>query len=100
MAAIFAQHHCDTRASRPTLCRLAQRLARDPQTHSRRSGAVFQNAAAGRESSSRGTAAELLRDLEMVAAIVNRAHRRLAGAEAAELDRQQREAARQQIAAH
>ena len=35
MAAIFAQHHCDTRRSRPTVCRVAQRFARDPQTHSR-----------------------------------------------------------------
>ena len=38
--------------SRPTVCRLAQRLARDPQTHSGRSGAVFQNAAAGAGESS------------------------------------------------
>jgi len=39
--------------------------------------------------------AELLRDLEMAAAIVNRAQRRLAGA--AELDARQRESARRQI---
>ena len=52
MAAIFAEHHCDTRASRPTVCRLAQRLARDPQTHSGRSRAVFQNAAASAGESS------------------------------------------------
>src|SRR5208282_5960782 len=44
-----------------------------------------------------GTSAELLRDLEMMAAIANRAHRRLAGAAATELDHQQREAARHQI---
>src|SRR5262249_3313025 len=41
--------------------------------------------------------AELMRDLEMVRAIVNRAHRRLAGGAAEELDPQQRAAARQQI---
>ena len=34
--------------------------------------------------------AELMRDLEMVTAIVNRAQRRLAGAAAVELDQQQR----------
>src|SRR5262249_32611156 len=44
-----------------------------------------------------GAAAEVIRDLEMVTAILNRAHRRLAGAAALELDAQQREAARQQI---
>jgi len=41
---------------------------------------------------------ELVRDLEMMAAILNRAQRRLAGAAAVELDRQQGEAAQQQIA--
>lgn len=49
-------------------------------------------------SAERNEGAELLRDPEMVAAIVNRAHRRLAGAEAAELEWQPRQAARQQIA--
>ena len=44
-----------------------------------------------------GTGAELLRDLEMVVAIMNRAQRRLAGAAATELDHQQRKAARHQI---
>jgi ParB-like chromosome segregation protein Spo0J len=44
-----------------------------------------------------GTGAELLRDLEMVVAIVNRAQRRLAGAAATELDDQQGKAARHQI---
>src|SRR5207248_4136262 len=44
-----------------------------------------------------GTDAELLRDLEMVMTIVNRTHRRLAGAAAAELDEQQSKAARHQI---
>jgi hypothetical protein len=40
---------------------------------------------------------ELLRDPEMVAAIVNRAHRRLAGATATNVDQQQSKAARYQI---
>ena len=44
-----------------------------------------------------GTGAELLRDLEMVVAIVSRAQRRLAGAAATELDEQQAKAARHQI---
>jgi hypothetical protein len=43
------------------------------------------------------TGAELLRDLEMVVAIVNRAHRRLAGAAATEVDQQQAKAALYQI---
>ena len=38
--------------SRPTVCRVAQRFARDPQTHSGRSRAVFQNAAASAGESS------------------------------------------------
>jgi hypothetical protein len=97
MAAIFAQHHCETREAgqlyaawhegspairkrildAPDLFFKTQRQERKPATTA---------------------AAELLRDLEMVAAIVNRAHRRLAGAAAMELDRQQGEVARQQIA--
>ena len=51
----------------------------------------------GRRKRRRAPAADLMRDLETVTAIVNRAHRRLAGANAAELDRQQRAAARKQI---
>ncbi len=38
--------------SRPTVCRVAQWFARRPQTHSGRSRAVFQNAAASRGESS------------------------------------------------
>src|SRR5207248_2264820 len=44
-----------------------------------------------------GPAADLLRDLEMAAAIVNRARRRLAGAVSLELDRQPCAAAQRQI---
>ena len=46
MAAIFAKHHCDTPGSRPTVWCLAPRFARDPQTDSGCSRAVFQSAAA------------------------------------------------------
>jgi hypothetical protein len=42
---------------------------------------------------SAGTGTELLRDLEMIAATVNRAQRRLTGATATELDAQQSKAA-------
>jgi hypothetical protein len=40
--------------SRPTVCRLAARIGRDPETHSGRSGAVFQNATAGAREDSSG----------------------------------------------
>jgi ParB family transcriptional regulator, chromosome partitioning protein len=95
MAAIFAGHHCDTReagqlygAWRRGSAAIRQRILDDP--------ALFFKTQR-QEKVPLGTAAELIRDLEMVAAIVNRAHRRLAGAAAVELDDQQRAAARQQI---
>src|SRR5712692_4852773 len=96
MAVIFAQHHCDTRqagqlyaAWRQGSPAIRQRLLDEPE--------MFFKAQRQEVKPSTTTAAELLRDLEMVAAIVNRAHRRLAGAAATELDRQQGETARQQI---
>src|SRR5215471_15162860 len=49
------------------------------------------------ENAPAGTGAELLRDLEMIAAIVNRAQQRLTGAAATDLDAQQGKAARYQI---
>src|SRR5215831_2710758 len=95
MAAIFAEHHCDTReagqlyaAWRRGSAAIRQRILDDP--------ALFFKTQR-QEKIPAGPATELIRDLEMVAAIVNRAHRRLAGAEAAELDHQRRAAARQQI---
>jgi ParB/RepB/Spo0J family partition protein len=95
MAAIFAEHHCDTReagqlyaAWRRGSAAIRKRILDDP--------ALFFKAQR-QEKAPPGTGAELIRDLEMVTAIVNRAHRRLAGAEGAELDHQQRAAARQQI---
>jgi ParB/RepB/Spo0J family partition protein len=96
MAAIFAQHHCDTRqagqlyaAWRQGTPAIRQRILDAPEL-------FFKTQR--QEGKPSPTAAELLRDLEMVAAIVNRTHRRLAGAAAMELDRQQSEVARQQIA--
>lgn len=95
MAAIFAEHRCDTReagqlyaAWRRGSAAIRKRILDDP--------ALFFKTQR-QEKAPPGTGAELIRDLEMVAAIVSRAHRRLAGAEAVDLDRQQRTAARQQI---
>jgi len=95
MAAAFAQHHCNTRQAGQLYAAwrggppvIRQRLLDEP--------ALFFKAQ--RQAEPKATAApvaELLRDLEMAAAIVNRAARRLAGA--AEMDGQQREAARRQI---
>jgi ParB/RepB/Spo0J family partition protein len=95
MAAIFAGHHCDTReagqlygAWRRGSAAIRKRILDDP--------ALFFKTQR-QENVPPGPTAELIPDLEMVTAIVNRANRRLAGAEAAELDDQQRAAARQQI---
>jgi hypothetical protein len=95
MAAIFAEHHCDTReaghlyaAWRRGSGAVRKRILDDP--------ALFFKTQR-QEKMPAGPAAELIRDLEMVAAIVNRAHRRLAGAEAVELSPPQRAAAGQQI---
>jgi len=95
MAAIFAEHHCDTReagqlyaAWRRGPAAIRKRILEDP--------ALFFKTQR-QEKIPAGPAAELIRDLDMVGAIVNRAQRRLSGAEAAELDEPQRAAARQQI---
>ena len=95
MAAVFAEHHCDTRqagqlyaAWRQGSPPIRQRILAAPE--------LFFKTQREEAKPSPTPAAELVRDLEMVTAIVNRAHRRLAGA--MELDRQQSEAARQQIA--
>ena len=96
MAAIFAEHHCDTReagqlyaAWRKGSAAIRKRILDDP--------ALFFKTQRQAAKSTAGPAAELVRDLEMVTAIVNRAHRRLAGAEATELDARNANAARQQI---
>jgi ParB family chromosome partitioning protein len=97
MAAIFAQHHCDTReagqlygAWRQGSPAIRKRILDDPELFFKAQRQAQENAPAG-------TGAELLRDLEMVAAIVNRVQRRLTGAAAAELDDRQSKAARHQI---
>ncbi len=97
MAAIFAQHHCDTReagqlyaAWRKGSPAIRKRILDDPEL-------FFKAQRQAQEKAPAGTGAELLRDLEMMAAIANRAHRRLAGAAATELDHQQCKAARHQI---
>jgi ParB family chromosome partitioning protein len=97
MAAIFAQHHCDTReagqlyaAWRKGSSAIRKRILDAPDL-------FFKAQRQAQERAPAGTGAELLRDLEMVVAIVNRAQRRLAGAAATELDLQQSKAARYQI---
>ena len=97
MSAIFAQHHCDTReagqlyaAWRKGSPAIRKRILDDPEL-------FFKTQRQAREKAPAGTGADLLRDLEMMAAIANRAHRRLAGAAATELDHLQRKAARRQI---
>jgi len=97
MAAIFAQHHCDTReagqmyaAWRKGSPAIRKRILDDPEL-------FFKTQRQAQEKAPAGAGAELLRDLEMVLAIVNRAQRRLTGAAAAELDGQQSRAALHQI---
>ena len=97
MAAIFAEHRCDTRdagqlygAWRKGSAAIRKRILDDPEL-------FFKTQRHAQEKAPSGTGAELLRDLEMVVAIVNRAQRRLAGAAATELDDQQAKAARHQI---
>jgi ParB/RepB/Spo0J family partition protein len=96
MAAIFGQHHCDTRqagllyaAWRQGSPAIRKRILEEPELFFKTQRPAQEKAPA--------TGAELLRDLEMVMAIVNRAQRRLAGADAMELDGRQSEAARHQI---
>src|SRR5260370_19964752 len=90
MAAIFAQDHCDTReagqlyaAWRKGSPAIRQRILDDPEL-------FFKAQRQAREQAPAGTGAELLRDLEMVVAIVNRAQRRLAGTAARQGGVQQR----------
>src|SRR6202051_2273213 len=93
MAAIFAQHHCDTREDG----QLYDAWSRGSPAVRKRilddSDLFFKTQRQAQEKAPAGTGAELLRDLEIVAAIVNRAPRRLAGAGVTDLDRQQCESA-------
>jgi ParB/RepB/Spo0J family partition protein len=95
MAAILAEHHCDTReagqlyaAWRRGSATVRQRILGDP--------ALFFKTQR-QDKPPAGPAAELMRDLEMILAIVNRVQRRLAGAAALELDELQCSAAQQRI---
>jgi hypothetical protein len=97
MAAIIAQHHSDTReagqlyaAWRKGSPAIHKRILDDPEL-------FFKTQRQAQEKTPAGAGAELLRDLEMVAAIVNRVQQRLTGAAATELDSQQSRAARHQI---
>ncbi len=97
MAAAFAQHHCTTRqagqlyaAWRDGSSLVRQRLFDQP--------ALFFKAQPQAEPEASPTgAAALLGDLEMAAALVQRAQRRLTGVGVAEMDRPQRQAVRGQI---
>jgi ParB family chromosome partitioning protein len=96
MAAIFAGHCVETReagllygAWRQGSSAIRKRILAAPEL-------FFKTQRQARESAPPGPAADLLRDLEMVAAIVNRVERRMAGA-AQELDDRQCAAARRQI---
>jgi len=98
MAAIFAEHHTDTReagqmytAWRKSSPAMRKRILDAPEL-------FFKAQRQAQEKAPAGAGAELIRDLEMVAAIIHRAQRCLAGATAAELDGQQREAVQHQIA--
>lgn len=93
MAAVFAQHHCESRqagqlytAWRNGSAAIRKRILDAPDLFFKTQRQTESKAPAT------GSAPELLRDLEMVAAIVNRAHRRLAGAAGTEMDAAQREA--------
>lgn len=97
MAAAFVQHHCNTRqggqlytAWRDASPLVRQRLLDQPEL-------FFKTQRPAEPNASAPGAAGLLRDLEMAAAIINRAQRRLTGGEAAALDSHQRQAVRGQI---
>src|SRR3974390_2619061 len=79
MAAIFAEQHCDTReagqfyaAWRKGSPAIRKRILEAPDL-------FFKTQRHARENAPVGTGAELIRDREMVAAIVNRVQRRLTG---------------------
>jgi len=95
MAAIFTQRHCDTRQAgqlyaswRQGSRAIRQRILAEPELFCKAPQVEPKATAPG---------VALLHDLQIVAAIVHRAARRLAGAAALELDRNQRASARRQI---
>jgi hypothetical protein len=98
MAAASAQHNPNTRqagqlytAWRSGTPAIRKRLLDDPAL-------FFKTQRPAEPKATALPAVELARDLEMAAALVNRATRRRAGVAAVEIDPQTREAARQQIA--
>jgi len=97
MAAVFAQHHCNTRqagqlyaAWRDGSPLTRQRLLDQPDL-------FFKTQPPAEPQVPPAGAAALQRDLEMAAALLSRARRRLAGGGAAEMDHPQRQAVRRQI---
>jgi ParB family chromosome partitioning protein len=101
LAAIFTQHHCQTREAgqlymgwRKSSPAMRKRILDAPELFLKTQRQAREKAP-GPEGTPTG--AELIRDLDMVAAIVNRAQRRLAGAAAIEVDSQQCDAAKHQI---
>jgi ParB family transcriptional regulator, chromosome partitioning protein len=97
MAAIFVELHCDTRqagelyaAWRKGSAVIRKRILDAPEL-------FFKTQRQVEVKPPTAVASELLRDLEMVAAIVSRVQRRLASAATMELDSQQREATRHQV---
>jgi ParB family transcriptional regulator, chromosome partitioning protein len=97
MAAVFVQHHCNTRqagqlyaAWRDGLPLTRQRLLDQPEL-------FFKTQPPAEPPASTTGAAGLRRDLDVASALLQRAQRRLAGAGAAEMDHPQRQAVRRQI---
>ena len=100
MAAVFIRHHCDTRqagqlyaAWRDGPPATRKRILDQPELFFKAQRPVEPKTASAPAAT---PAAELLRDLDMVVSIVNRASRRLAGS-AGEMERQQLEDAPRQI---
>jgi hypothetical protein len=101
MADIFAQYHCDTQeagqlyaAWRKASPAIRKRILDAPDLFFKTQRQTHEKTASGVPS---GSGAELLRNLEMIAAIVNRVQRQMTGAAATELDSQQSKAARYQV---
>jgi len=97
MAAAFVQHHCNTRqagqlyaAWRDGSLLVRRRLLEQPEL-------FFKTQPQAEPQASPAGVGGLLRDLEMAAALVSRANRRLANAGAAEMDSHQRQTARWEI---
>ena len=95
MAAVFAQYHCDTREAGQLYAAWRQGSPSIRKRILDESELFFKTQREQKPTTTTATA--LMRDLEMMAAILNRAQRRLSGAAVGELDSQQCAVARQQI---